>query len=155
MLGGKALLDHVRDALTAQVDALVVCGRDWPGMVSVADRPGPEMGPLGGLSGALNHAADNGFDSVLTAGCDVLPVPDIRALAGPTPGVVIDQWLFGFWPAAVAARLDHHLATRSDRSMRHWIAVSGARTLPCDTRFHNLNTRDDFALYAASQGLVT
>jgi molybdenum cofactor guanylyltransferase len=152
MLNGKALIDHVRDALPSQADAVVVCGREWPGMVSVADRPAIDMGPLGGLCAALHYAADNGFDAVLSAGCDVLPVPDLRALVGPGAAAVKNHWLFGYWPTTLASQLDHHLATQTDRSMRQWITVSGARDVECGTAFHNLNTRDDFALYCAAEG---
>ena len=153
LLGGKALIEHVADALTPQVDALFVCGRTWPGMVSAADRPAPDMGPLGGLCAALHHAASDGFDAVLTAGCDVLPVVDLRALTGPVAAVIACQPLFGFWPACLHDTLDHHLATQSDFSMRRWIAVCGAREVECVTPFHNLNTREDFALYCAAEGL--
>ena len=153
-MGGKALIDHVADALQPQVDSLIVCGRDWPGMLSVADRPAPDMGPLGGLNGALHHAVANGFDAVLTTGCDVLPVIDLRALVGPSAAVLTGQPLFGFWPAHWSTALDDHLATHSDRSMRHWIAVSGTREVLCDAPFHNLNTRADFAVYCAEEGLV-
>lgn len=154
LLNGRALIDHVADALRPQVGALIVCGRDWPGLNAVADRPAPDMGPLGGLCAALHYAAQHKFDFVLTAGCDVLPVPDVRALVGPAAAVVKDHWLFGAWPAMLVAQLDHHLATQTDRSMRHWIATSGTRETPCDADFHNLNTRDDFALYCAAEGLA-
>ena len=154
LLDGRALIDHVCDALAPQVDAVVVCGRDWRGMVTVADQPKPDLGPLGGLCGALHHAVAHGFDAVVTAGCDVLPVPDLRALVGPVAAVVEGQRLFGFWPVALRAQLDAHLAEQADRSIRHWIAVSGARSVACASSFHNLNTRADFALYTASQGLA-
>jgi molybdenum cofactor guanylyltransferase len=160
LLGGKALIDHVADALRPQVDALIVCGRAWPGLDSVADRPAPDMGPLGGLNAALHAAQHEGFDMVLTTGCDVLPVPTFTRHPGLDPGsgflprVIKGQHLFGVWPATLANQLDHHLATQTDRSMRHWIAITGAREVECATDFHNLNTREDFALYCASEGLA-
>jgi molybdenum cofactor guanylyltransferase len=152
LLNGRALIDHVRDALSPQVDAVVVCGRDWPGMVTVADRPAPDMGPLGGLCGALHHAAAHGYDAVLTAGCDVLPLPDLRALAGPGAAVVEGQRLFGFWPVGLAPALDDHLTDQSDLSIRRWIVASAARSVVCAASFHNLNTRDDLALYSVTEG---
>jgi molybdenum cofactor guanylyltransferase len=154
VLDGKALIEHVRDALSPQVDALIVCGREWPGMTSVVDQPEPDMGPLGGLCAALRYAASNGFDAVLTAGCDVLPVPDLRALVGPSPAVVEGQRLFGYWPVALKAVLDDHLVTQIDRSIRSWVATTGARSVACPVPFHNLNTSADFALYAQTQGLA-
>ncbi len=153
LLDGKALIDHVADALAPQVDALVVCGRDWPGLTGVADRPSPALGPLGGLCGALHHAAAQGFDAVVTAGCDVLPVPDLRGLIGPVAAVVDGQRLFGFWPVTLRDRLDAHLVDQPDRSLRHWIATTGARSISYAGSFHNLNTRADFACYDAAQGL--
>ena len=158
LLGGRALLDHIADALLPQVDALIVCGRDWPGLDWVEDRPVPDMGPLGGLNAALHAAQHSGFDRVLTAGCDVLPVPifarhpGLDPASGILPCVIQGQPLFGVWSAGLAAKLDMHLAIRSDRSLRHWIAVTGAAQVACATRFHNLNTREDFALYCASEG---
>ncbi len=160
LLNGRALIDHVRDALVPQVDAMVIVGRKWPGIEMLSDRPAPDLGPLGGLNAALHAAQQNGFDAVVTAGCDVLPVPVFHRHPGLDPGssflagVVADQPLFGVWPAGLAEDLEAHLTTQTDHSMRHWIAVSGAREVPCDTPFHNLNTRADFALYSASQGLA-
>ena len=154
LLDGRALIDRVCDALSPQVEAVVVCGRDWPGMTTLADRPASDLGPLGGLCGALHYAEALGFDAALTAGCDVLPVPDLRALVGPVAAVVEGQRLFGFWPVGLRAQLDAHLAAAQDRSLRHWIATSGARSVACGGSFHNLNTRADFALYSGSQGLA-
>lgn len=149
LVGGRALLDHVADALRGQAEALVVCGREWPGLTSLADRPAPDMGPLGGLCAALCHARDKGFDAVLSAGCDVLPVP-VTALR--MSEYIDGQPLFGLWPADLAERLDRHLATQPDRSMRRWIAASGMRPVLSAVALHNLNTRDDLALYCAAQG---
>ncbi|MBA3896663.1 MAG: NTP transferase domain-containing protein, partial [Sphingomonadaceae bacterium] len=41
MRDGRPLIAHVVDALATQVDAVVVCGRDWGGLPSIADRPAP------------------------------------------------------------------------------------------------------------------
>ena len=152
LLNGRALIDHVRDSLSPQVDAVVVCGRAWPELETVADRPAPDMGPLGGLCGALHHAATQGFDAVLSTGCDVLPVPDLRVLVGEGAAVVEGQRLFGFWPVALAAQLEKHLEDQDDLSLRQWISECKARSVVCVGSFHNLNTRDDFALYSATEG---
>ena len=147
LLDGRALIDHIREALAPQVDNVVICGRTWPGMIAVTDRPAPDMGPLGGLCGALNYAADHGFDGVLTAGCDVLPVPDLRALVGASAAVVEVQRMFGFWPTALTHALDMHLSAQNDYSLRSWVSVAGARCVSCSVPFHNLNTRADLARY--------
>lgn len=153
MLGGKCLIDHVADGLRSQVDEIVICGREWPGMTSVADYPIADMGPLGGLCGALRFAEANGFEMVLTAGCDVLPIADLGADVAP-PYVIAGQYLFGVWPARLAPMLDAHLAKQRDYSMRYWIAASGAtqRRLPC--RFHNMNTPVDVLQYKRFLGLA-
>lgn len=148
MLDGRALIDHVRDALSPQVADVVVCGREWPGLVAVADRPGRDMGPLGGLCGAMNHAAVHGYGAVLTAGCDVLPIPDLGFLVGTDAAVVEGQWLLGFWPVALLPQLEFHLAETTDLSVRAWMRKSGARRLACAVPFHNLNTREAFSLHA-------
>ncbi len=59
-LDGRALIDRVAAALAPQVDALIVVGRDHPGLTAVADRPAPDLGPLGGIAGALHYAAAHG-----------------------------------------------------------------------------------------------
>ena len=53
---GKALLDHVADALRPSCAQLIVVGRTWPGLETIADYPAPGLGPLGGLAGALAGA---------------------------------------------------------------------------------------------------
>lgn len=149
LVDGRALIDHVAAALAPQVDALVLCGRIWPGLASIADRPAPDLGPLGGLCAALRYAADQGFSHVLTAGCDVLPVPaDLHALlAGNGAATIAGQQLFGYWPAALADRLDAHLAAGTDRSIRGWIAACRARAVAIDTSLANLNTPADLDAY--------
>jgi len=144
VIGGKPLIAHVAEALSGQCDQLVVCGRDWPGLARVDDWPQPDLGPLGGLCGALRHADANGFDAVLSAGCDVLPVPaNLAALLAPGPAYIQDQWLFGLWPAALADRLEQFLATSSLHSIRAWIIECSARSVRFGGEFFNLNTHRD------------
>ncbi len=143
LLAGTPLIAHVLDALRPQVAALVVVGRDHAGERSLPDRPAPGLGPLGGLAAALSHAAAHGFDAVLTSGCDLpdLP-PDLRERLAPAPAVATGQPLLGLWPAALAERLDRHLADGGDRSLRRWVAVAGAREVDLG-RFRNVNTPAD------------
>src|SRR3546814_19588934 len=75
VIEGKPLLYHVIDALQPQVDTLVMCGRKWPELACLADRPEPDQGPLAGLCAALHPARENDFQAVLTAGCETLLVP--------------------------------------------------------------------------------
>src|SRR3546814_1722938 len=91
-LGGRTLLDHAQAALRPHCDALIVVGRGE----GLADWPQPDMGPLGGVAGALRHAASEGFDQLLTAPVDCLRLPpDLRALLEPAPAFLDTQPVIG------------------------------------------------------------
>ena len=154
-LEGKPMLTHVIEGLAPQVDTLVICGRDWPGFANLADRPEPDQGPLGGLNAALRYAGENGFDAVLTASCDTLPVPQrLASLLGEEAAVIKDQPLFGFWPANLAGRLDEWLNSQPGRDMRGWIDESGAVEVEIGIAFSNVNTQADYARLTAQEGLT-
>lgn len=150
LLEGKALIEHVAEALRAQVDALTVAGRSWPGLPVLSDRPQGAVGPLAGLNAALHHGRDAGFDFVLSAGCDTLPVPANMAalLPGPYPAYFEGHYLLGRWPVHLADRLDAHIAQSKDRSLRGWIAQCGALSVPLPFPVWNLNTTADLESYA-------
>jgi molybdenum cofactor guanylyltransferase len=150
MLNGAPLIEHVATGLRGQVDAVILCGREWPGMESVPDRPAADMGPLGGLNAALHYAKDNDFGYVITAGCDVLPVPQMPAdTSGERAVFLDDNFLFGLWPASLAMLLDKHLDQQTNLSVRHWIAAIGARPFQSAVTHYNLNTPADLAQYDA------
>jgi molybdenum cofactor guanylyltransferase len=154
LLGGKALIDHVIAGVLHQVDALVIIGREWDGHLSIDDHPFP-CGPLSGLCAAMHWARDQGHDHVLTAGCDVLPIPpDLRsALEGDGPAVIAGQRLLGLWPSALAERLEAHIHAQTNHAanyaLGHWIEVSSARSVALATPLHNLNTPEDLARFEA------
>lgn len=151
-IAGVALIDRVAERLRPQCDALVVVGREWPGLMSVMDAPQPGLGPLGALAGALRFAAAGGYGDVLTAGCDLPDVPsDLSALLTPGPAIVAGQPLIGLWPASLAAALLEHLSDNPDRSMRGWIARCGARRVPYDGTIANINTPADLAAFMATK----
>ncbi len=153
LLNGRALIEHVAGELSTRCDAIIVCGRTWQNWTSVEDHPAPNLGPLGGLCAALRYGAAHGFDVVMTSGCDTLPVPPVEA--DRLEAVVLEgHYLFGAWPVRFAGELERHLAATTERSMRHWIAQSGARLTPAPTAFFNLNTQADFRHYAQTQGLA-
>lgn len=146
LLDGVALIDHVAARLRRQCDAVVVIGRQWPGLASVGDLPGPGLGPLGALAGALVHAGRAGYAEVLTSGCDLPDLPlDLAARLGAGPAVVAGQPLLGLWPSELAKALLAHVAETADRSMRGWIAASGARSAALEGVIANINTVDDLA----------
>ncbi len=143
--GGTTLIEHAIAALAPQVDAILVCGRSIDGVTCVADRPAPDLGPLGGLNAALCHAAACGFDAVVTIPCDMplLPADLVARLRreGAT-SVVAGMPVVGLWPASLAGLLDTLLAEDGDRSMRGWVARVGALPVAVEGLV-NVNTPAD------------
>lgn len=138
-LGGKPLIAHVVDALRPQVAQLLICGRQWDDHAWVEDRPGPNLGPLGGINAALQYAARHGFDAVLTAPCDVPKLPsDLAARLAPVPAFVADLPVVGCWPASAAAELDVHIGG-TDRSIRGWARRLDARPVAISPPLINVN----------------
>lgn len=151
LLGGVPLLDHVAWALMPQCDDLVIVGRAWGSITSIADRPPGGEGPLAGLNAALHHARTQGHEVVLCAGCDTLPVPhDLAERLGPAPAVVEGHWLIGLWPVALAEPLDHWLKDQEDRSIRAWMRTCGARVVAVEGAFYNINTPEALSLAEAA-----
>ncbi|TVV70910.1 molybdenum cofactor guanylyltransferase [Sphingomonas solaris] len=152
-IGGRAMIEHVAARLAPQCDALVIVGREWPGLTTVADRPRPGLGPLGALAGALTHARATGHDLVLTSGCDLPDLPlDLAARLAPAPAVVRGQPLLGLWHAADADRLAAWLEGDNDRAMRSWIAAIDARRVSLERDPANINTQSELAAYLAREG---
>lgn len=145
LVDGKAMLDHVIDALAPQVADIVLCGRDWNGIRRIEDRPTGDLGPLGGLNGALAYAVEHGFDAVVCVPVDVLPLPDnlVDRLAGDVPCVFEEQHLLGYWPVSYAARLDAYLASTGDVAFHRWLDHADARKVGERIRLFNLNTQAD------------
>ncbi len=155
LAGGIALIDHVAARLRPQVDRVVVSGRDWAGLVRVDDRPAPGLGPLAGLAGALELALKDGFDAVLTSGCDLPDLPlDLRVRLGEAPAVVAGQPLLGLWSTALASRLIHHLETEADRSMATWISRIGARRVSLPDPIANINRPEDLAAFEGGREII-
>ncbi|MDB5714751.1 MAG: molybdenum cofactor guanylyltransferase [Sphingomonadales bacterium] len=144
----RRLIDIVIEGLSAQVAAVVVCGRAFPALKTLEDRPDAGLGPLGGLCAALHYANENGYDAVLSVAADVLPIPPSLVdwlSVEPGPTVVRGQHLLGLWPSRLASDIDSHLATTTDRSLRGWIAASGATSVTVPMPFANINTPEDLA----------
>lgn len=145
VIRGQRLVDHAIASLASQVDEVAVCGREEPLHLCLADRPHAGLGPLGALNAALHHAVTYGFDAVLTAPCDVLPLPAdlLSYLTLPGPSHLLNQHAVGCYPAQLAHELDLHIAEGS-RSVTSWIARCGSR--PADDvslRLCNMNSPAD------------
>ncbi|NIJ20518.1 molybdopterin-guanine dinucleotide biosynthesis protein A [Sphingomonas naasensis] len=149
--GPRCLIDRAVDALRAQTEGLVICGREWRGLAALPDRPVADAGPLGGLNAALHHGAAAGFDAVLCIPLDVHPLPgDLRAmLEGAGPRVLASQHAIGFWPTLLAPALEAQLAA-GHRAIGSWIARAGAvRMADAHLGLVNINTRADLGALAA------
>ena len=141
---GKTMLDHVADALTPQVDAIVVVGRSSPGMNCVADVPRTGLGPLGGLAGALVYARDHGFDAVLSSGCDLIGLPDDLVLRlTPGPAIVGDLPLVGLWPILVVESLVKFININDKKSVYGFAEYIDARRITLPKPILNANHPDD------------
>lgn len=147
-INGVAIIDQIAAALTPQVAAVILCGRQWRGLESVADRPAAGLGPLGGLAAALHYAGENGFEAVLSVPVDVIPLPvDLAVLLGGDGATVLSkQHLIGWWPAAFGPLLDQHLAEPNDRSLRQWFERCQPRRVADPPGLVNVNRVTDLAL---------
>lgn len=146
MTDGRTLLAHAVAAIGAHVETVVICGRTVEGLAGLADRPAADMGPLGGLNAALHYAAEQGFDAVLTTGCDmpVYPAALADALVGEGAAILKGQQLAGYWPASLASELDAHLAEDNNRSIHGWLDRIGARIVERpDIVLPNVNRPED------------
>lgn len=144
---GRPLIEHAIAALSRHVDAVAIAGRGWADVPTIVDWPSPGLGPLGGLNGALRFAAAQGHDHVLTIACDTpsLPADLLPILLDQTgAAAVAGAPVIGVWPVALAPTLDAWLRDNDDRSLRDWVAESGA-TLIAAPAIVNINRPEDLA----------
>ena len=133
----------MRDFGAERADAVVVVGRDG----GMPDLPGPDLGPLGGIAGALSHAAAHGFETVLTLPCDMpgLPAALLDALLRRAPSYCSEAPVIGHWPAKLAPELLTHLAISERRSVTGWARAIGALPIASPVPLANVNTPADLA----------
>lgn len=156
MVDGRTLLDHALATLAGVTPHVAVCGRDWPGTLSLPDRPAAGMGPLSGLNAALHHARALGLPWVLTLACDTPFVP-AAALAAllpiartPLAGACLAAHpVVGLWLSAHADTLDHRLLHDGDRSIRAFARAIGAALVETDVAIPNFNHAADLARWTA------
>ncbi|KQS03461.1 molybdopterin-guanine dinucleotide biosynthesis protein MobA [Sphingomonas sp. Leaf357] len=152
LLEGRPLIAHAANVVHATVSKTVACGRDVApeGMETIPDWPNPDLGPLGGVCGALRHAAAHGFDAVLTIGCDtpVLPTGLLDRLTSGGARFVRQTPIIGYWPTSLAEDLARHLSRDGDRSVRRWAASIGAIAVDAGEEIANFNFADDLDRFA-------
>ena len=146
ILDGRSLLDHALEALRPHCDAVIIVGRD-----DIADWPRPDMGPLGGIAGALRHAAEQGFDQLLTAPVDCVRLPgDLRALLEPAPAFLEAQPVIGLWPVTALSALEKMLEDAGDLAVRAFARRIGARAVQSGFAPPNINSLADLERLKAS-----
>jgi molybdopterin-guanine dinucleotide biosynthesis protein A len=143
MFRGRTLAEHARDLLVPYVDRSVIVGRDSV----IIDLPGPDIGPLGGIAGALSYARGQGFMSVLTIACDMPVLPDglLAALARKAPAYCPYAPVLGHWNTASLEALLEHIAVSPRRSVRGWATAIGALPIAAPAPIPNINTPEDIA----------
>jgi molybdenum cofactor guanylyltransferase len=154
VLDGRTLLDHVAGALRPHCDALVLCGRTHPELVSLEDRPHAGLGPLGGLCAALAYGQEAGFTAVLSAPCDAPDLPPSlrdRLSEQPVPAYVADLPVIGLWPCTLAEQLHSWLGETNDRSIRAWARAVSATPVELGYTLGNINTVDDLRAFEISR----
>lgn len=152
LLDGRTLLDHALAALRPHCDEIAIVGRRSRNVLFIDDRPHPGLGPLGGLAGALAHAAAHDFAQVLSipVDCALLP-PDIRALLEPAPSCIASQPVIGLWPVAAVGAIDAMLAGDGSRSVRAFAERIGARGVVSAFVPANINTPHDLEQVSAKK----
>lgn len=144
LLAGERLLDRAVATLAPHCDAVVVIGREDAQHPCAADWPAPDMGPLGGLAGALNHALAQGHDEVLSCGVDSVGLPaDFAEQLAPAPAYLEAQPVVGLWPAKAAGALAEILFGSSKHSMRAFVEQIGARPVKFSREPANINRVED------------
>ena len=141
---GRPLIDHVANALRPHVDALAVAGRDWPDLIRIEDAPQPGLGPLGGVLGGLIYAAHNGFDAVLTSGCDTLGLmPTHIAALHPGPAVLETLPVVGLWPTTLGPALADWMRQTQRHALYGFARAAGARLVTVAQPPANINQPSD------------
>ena len=126
-LGAAALIDHAIARMKPQVDALILSSNDpvpgWDTLRHISDKYA-DQGPLIGIAGGLQYAADQGFNWLITAPADTPFYPqdlahrllegagvDQQAAAMPQIGFAACGGqvhpVFGAWPTALAGALQN------------------------------------------------
>ncbi|MEH3047341.1 molybdenum cofactor guanylyltransferase [Sphingomonas adhaesiva] len=145
--GRATLLDHALASLRPHVAALVVVGRADAPVATAPDLPAPDLGPLGGIAGALAYAVRGGFHAVLTTACDTptLPPALVAALLASDGAHAAEAPTVGLWPVRLAPVLAAHLRAGGNRSIRRWAHDVGVPAIMPGVIVPNANTPEDLA----------
>jgi len=144
---GVPLIEHACATAALVADHVIVCGSARAAFPFLCDRPEGLRGPLAGLNAALHWGRDQGYEAVLSLGCDTPLVPSAllcRLAQTHRPAFVEACPVIGYWPTDLADALDQFLASDPRCSMKGWAASVGAEALDSPP-IANVNTPDDLA----------
>ena len=144
----RPLVDWSVAALAPYCEVIFVSGRDHPTHIRVTDRPEPDLGPLGGLAGALFAAKERGCDRLLSLPCDTPDIPAgllVRLCAQDGTAFVESCPVIGVWSVADAARLESWLVSGKPRAVHAWTDEIGAVAIPAGGPIPNINRPGDLA----------
>ncbi len=145
-LGGISLIERAVAMLDRWCGQVIAVGRTNAPVPCVPDWPGPGLGPLGGIAGALRHGSENGFSAVITCGVDSLGLPDdLPDLLMPAPAYVADQPVIGLWPVSALGAVETILRGTGKHSMWALAEAVGARAVTLAAPTLNVNTPGDLA----------
>ena len=167
-LGGRVMLDHVIARLAPQCGPLALNANGDPGRFAalnlpVLPDPVPDQpGPLAGVLAAMEWAAGQGAEAVLTAAGDTPFLPHdltARLTAAGAPALAASRDggrvrvhpVFGLWPVGLRGALRTAL-DEGQRRVQVWAEAQGARIVVWDVgddgfdSFFNVNSPEDLAL---------
>lgn len=166
-LGGQTLIARVADRFAPQVASLVISANGDPGRFAALGLPvladAVPLGPLSGILSALDWAATQAADAVVSVPVDApfLPgdlVPQLLLAAGDGPAIACtegrDHAVFGLWPVGLRNDLRAFLASGVKPKVLDFCEKAGAAraTFPNAVAFMNLNTAEDLACAEAMVG---
>ncbi len=156
--GGRSLLSRAVETLSGLSDAVVIVGResgeetgDTP---CIPDWPKADMGPLGGIAGALSHAATHHFTSVITCGVDSAELPkNLAELLAEPPAYLESQPVIGHWKSDAASTVQAILQSEGRHSMIALAQATNARAVKLADIPANINTPADLAAVEKRNGI--
>jgi molybdopterin-guanine dinucleotide biosynthesis protein A len=159
MLHGEPLVRWSVGALSGSADVLAINGPEalcaLTKLPQILDMPDMPAGPMAGILGALNWAAERECSHLLTAPCDTPFLPfdmGVKLVDGVGDGPVIAARAERAHPLCALWRIDARFALAAlagepeQPSIRSIIATLGGRWLgfPDEAAFVNLNTSAEF-----------
>jgi molybdopterin-guanine dinucleotide biosynthesis protein MobB len=173
IVGGRRIVDRVRDALEAAVPEVVVSAND-PGLFAELGLPMrlddvPGLGALGGIHTALRWAAETGCSGALVVACDMpwVSTPLLRMIVQRAASTEADavvpesggrrgmEPLCAWYSIRCLPRIERMMAEGERRVHRLLIGGVDAEVIPLaevrrigdpDLLFLNVNTVDDLRL---------